>query len=217
MLQWLCTYVSSTCSKCFIYRRKLQVFSSRCCKSRSGCCIYICTLQAYVSSVFRCFIHMCCKCFIWMLHMFAMIFICFLDVFASVSDTCFKCFICLFFFMLQLLYLDVSNVSRSGVAHGDTRGKRPTTQTTSGTAWVTSGAARGHCWCASSQVRRARSALCRQHPDARVQIRYPGASKSVGGNTYPLDLSPTVIPQCRDSTTWGLVLLLRKGNLESKI
>jgi hypothetical protein len=106
-----------------------------------------------------------------------------------------------FFCMLQLLYLDVSNVSRSGVAHGDTRGKRPTTQTTSGTAWVTSGAARGHCWCASSQVRRARSALCRQHPDARVQIRYPGASKSVGGNTYPLDLSPTVIPQCRNLTT----------------
>jgi hypothetical protein len=35
----------------------------------------------------------------------------FSGVFASVSDACFKCFICLFF-MLQLLHMDVSKVDR---------------------------------------------------------------------------------------------------------
>jgi hypothetical protein len=41
ILQWLYAYVSSVCSKCFIYSRgMLQVFLSKCCKSRSGYCIY---------------------------------------------------------------------------------------------------------------------------------------------------------------------------------
>ena len=50
-----------------------------------------------------------CKYFILMLHVFAMVFKCFSDVFASVSEVCFKCFIYLFC-TLQLLYLDVSKV-----------------------------------------------------------------------------------------------------------
>jgi hypothetical protein len=55
-----------------------------------------------------------CKCFIKMLHMFAMIFKCFSGVFGSVSNACFKYFICLF--MLQLLHRCFK--SRLGVAHG---------------------------------------------------------------------------------------------------
>ena len=79
---------------------------SGCCKSRSRCCIYI----DVASICFKCFqvFHMyVCNCFIWMLHMFAIVFLQ-----AIVS----KCFICL------LLY--VRNVasecfkSRSGVTHG---------------------------------------------------------------------------------------------------
>jgi hypothetical protein len=60
---------------------------------------YTCMLQEYVSSVS----HICCKCFIRTLNMFAMTFKCFsrnfgsvLDLFASVStvlDVCCKFFI----------------------------------------------------------------------------------------------------------------------------
>jgi hypothetical protein len=35
------------------------------------------------------------KCFIWMLRMFAMVLKCFSSAFVSVSNACFKCFICL--------------------------------------------------------------------------------------------------------------------------
>ena len=52
-----------------------------------------CMLKAYVSSVSG-VSYVCCKCFIWMLHIFAMVFKCFSGVFASVLDACFKCFIC---------------------------------------------------------------------------------------------------------------------------
>jgi hypothetical protein len=38
------------------------------------------------------FLHICCKCFTWMLRIFAMVFKCFSCGFASVSDACFKCF-----------------------------------------------------------------------------------------------------------------------------
>jgi hypothetical protein len=80
---------------------------------------YTCMLRAYVfkcSQVFHTYVY---KCFIWMLHMFAMVFKCFSGVFTSVLDTCFKCFIyhilyCIhrFFCMLQLLHLNVSKVDR---------------------------------------------------------------------------------------------------------
>jgi hypothetical protein len=52
MLQWLYTYISSVCSKCFIcFRRMLCRFY----KSGSGCCIY---LQSVCFKCFRCFIRM---------------------------------------------------------------------------------------------------------------------------------------------------------------
>jgi hypothetical protein len=57
---------------------------------------YTYTLQTYVLSVFRCFICSmfastssgCCICLQW-----------FLGVFISVSDACFKCFICLLLYV----------------------------------------------------------------------------------------------------------------------
>jgi hypothetical protein len=86
-------------------------------------------------------VHVCCKLFFSMFHLFfsdvcckcvyldvAYVFKhmmqvfyldvayvyngfeCFSDVFASVSDACFKCFIC-FSHMLQLLHLDVSKLN----------------------------------------------------------------------------------------------------------
>jgi hypothetical protein len=70
-------------------------------------------LQVYVSSVFldvhcKCVYldvtyvsHICCKCFIWMLHMFCNSFSC--DVFASVSGACFKCFISLQTYVANVL------------------------------------------------------------------------------------------------------------------
>jgi hypothetical protein len=52
-------------------------------------------------------LHVYCNYFIWMLHIFAMIFKCFV----SVSDACCKCFSC-FVRMLQVFYLDVSKVEQ---------------------------------------------------------------------------------------------------------
>jgi hypothetical protein len=60
MLQWLYMYGTSLCSQCFIF---LDV----CCK-----CVYLDV--AYVS-------HICCKCFIWILHIFYNGFEVFLQVF----------------------------------------------------------------------------------------------------------------------------------------
>ena len=104
MLQWLYTYVTKVCSKCFIcfFRCILQV-------CLTGCCIcfthmlqvfyldvaYVCNesvlSRCYVclqwfSNVFRCF----CKCFRRMLQVF------------HLSSFC----------MLQLLHMDVSKVDR---------------------------------------------------------------------------------------------------------
>jgi len=97
-----------------VFQRYVTSVSCRCCKSRSGCCICCngCTrmLQAYVLNVSSVFLdvcckcvyldvayvsYICCKCFIWMLRMFYNGFQVFLGVFTSVSDSCFKCFICL--------------------------------------------------------------------------------------------------------------------------
>jgi hypothetical protein len=58
---------------------------------------YKCMLQQHVSSVLG-VSYICCKCFIWMLHMFCngytRIFQVFFGCFASVSDVCCKCFSC---------------------------------------------------------------------------------------------------------------------------
>jgi hypothetical protein len=103
---------SSICSECFIcFKRTLQVFCLDVVKVDLDVA-YTCMLHAYFSSVFRCFHAYVYKCFIWMLHMFAIVFKCFSGVSASVSDAYFKCFIYLFFGMLQLLYLDISKVDR---------------------------------------------------------------------------------------------------------
>jgi hypothetical protein len=59
---------------------------------------YTYMLQAY--EYFQVFHTYICKYFILMLHMFAIVFKCFLSVFVNVSDACFKCFICLFFYVV---------------------------------------------------------------------------------------------------------------------
>jgi hypothetical protein len=75
MLQWLYTYVVNVYSQCFI------CFLDICCK-----CVYLDV--AYVS-------HICCKCLSVCCVYVAMVFKCFMCFFASVSDACFKHFICL--------------------------------------------------------------------------------------------------------------------------
>jgi hypothetical protein len=95
MLQCLYMYVANICSQCFI------------------------CFSAFVASVFYLNIayvlHICCECFIWMLRMFYNSFQVFLGVFASVSDACFKYFIC-----FQTYVTNVSSEcfkSRSVVPH----------------------------------------------------------------------------------------------------
>jgi hypothetical protein len=84
-------------------------------KSRSRCCMYM-----HVASIcFKCFqvFHTyVCKSFIWMLHMFAMVFKCFSCVFASVSDTYFTCFIYLLLYVATVA--SGCFKSRSSIAHG---------------------------------------------------------------------------------------------------
>ena len=103
------------CFKCmfqmfYLFQTNFANVLSRCCKNRSRCCIYM-----HVASIcFKCFqvFHTyVCKCFIWMLHMFAMVLKCFPCVFASVFRRLFQVFH-VFFFMLQLLHLDISKVDR---------------------------------------------------------------------------------------------------------
>jgi hypothetical protein len=68
-------------------------------------CAYTCMLHAYVSSVS----YVCCKCFIWMSHMFAMIFKSgVLQVFHTHVLSISSVFSC----MLQLLHLNVSKVDQ---------------------------------------------------------------------------------------------------------
>jgi hypothetical protein len=74
MLPWLYTYIASFCSQCFIY-----FFLDVCYK-----CVYL--EVAYVS-------HLCCSVLSGCCVYFTMAFKCFLYVFASVSDACFKYFI----------------------------------------------------------------------------------------------------------------------------
>jgi hypothetical protein len=82
------------CFKCIfqifhLYLTYVQVFSSGCCKSRSGCCIYV----HVVSVCFKCF-----SCFICLLQVFH------LDVAYVCND--FKCFPC----VLQVFHLGVVKV-----------------------------------------------------------------------------------------------------------
>ena len=87
------THVASVCFECFRYFRGMLQVSDGCYKSRSGCCICCngCTpmLQRYVTNILSVFLdvrgkcvyldvayvsHICCKCFVWMLCMFTVVF-----------------------------------------------------------------------------------------------------------------------------------------------
>jgi hypothetical protein len=60
---------SSICPKCFVcFRCMLQVFHLDVAKVDLDI-TYTCMLQIYISSV-SAVLYVCCKCFIWMLHMF---------------------------------------------------------------------------------------------------------------------------------------------------
>ena len=96
---------------CFKYMFQIfHLFQMNVASVLSGCCK---SIYMHVASIcFKCFqvFHTyVCERSIWMLHIFAMVFKCFLDVLANVSDVYFKCFICLFC-LSQLLHLDVLKV-----------------------------------------------------------------------------------------------------------
>jgi hypothetical protein len=122
------------CFKCMLqmfhpFEMNVASVLSGCCKSRYECCIHMHVTSVYFKC-FQVFHTYACKCFIWMLHIFAMIFKCFLDVFASVSDTCFRCFICLFFLYIATVVSRcfksrLSVVNRMRVGNGRQRGRRP--------------------------------------------------------------------------------------------
>ena len=128
----------SACCKCTfqmfqMFQSMLQVFHTDIAKVDHGVAFVamVCTrmLQASVFNVSSIFQTYVASVFIWMLHMFhtyvasvlsgccvclAIVSKCFSDVFASVSDACFKCFIC-----LQTYVASVASgcfKSRSGVA-----------------------------------------------------------------------------------------------------
>jgi hypothetical protein len=66
------------CFKCMfqifhLFQTYVASVLSRCCKSRSGCCIYI-MLQANIFKCSQVFHTYVCKRFICMLHMFAIVF-----------------------------------------------------------------------------------------------------------------------------------------------
>jgi hypothetical protein len=126
-----------------MFHKYVASVSYECCKSRSGCCenrsrCCICyngctrILKASVPNVSYVFSdvsycnyvyldvvyvsHICCKCFIWMLRMFAIVFKCFSYIFCKYLRRMFRMFH-LFFFTLQVLHRIVSKVNRA-IAHG---------------------------------------------------------------------------------------------------
>jgi hypothetical protein len=114
-----------------MFQRYVASVSYECSKSRSGCCIcyngYTHMLQVSVpnvSSVFsdvccKCVYldvayvsHICCKCFIWILHMFC-------NGFSNIFRCFCKCFRCVFYLSLDV-FANVSSgcfKSRIGIAH----------------------------------------------------------------------------------------------------
>ena len=108
--------VPDECCKCFIWKVDLDV-------------PYTCMFQAYISSVFRCFIRRfasvssgCCICLQWFSNVFS-------GIFVSVSHVCYKCFICLLLYVATVA--SGCFKSRSDIAHGmrvgsgRRRGRRP--------------------------------------------------------------------------------------------
>jgi hypothetical protein len=94
-----------------------QIFSSGCCKSRSGCCVHM----HVATTCFKCF-----RCFIHMLQVFHLdvayvlqwlhtYFLSFFWCFASVSDVCRKCFSCFRTYVASVS--STSYKSKLGVIH----------------------------------------------------------------------------------------------------
>jgi hypothetical protein len=104
MLKWLYMYVASVCSRCFF------------------CFLDVCCKHVYLDVVYVS--HIYCNCFIWMLHMFCNGFSSGFRVFSSVSDTRFKCFICLQMYVANVSYgcfksrLSVAHVTMTPVTDG---------------------------------------------------------------------------------------------------
>jgi hypothetical protein len=71
MLQTLYMYVARVCSNFFIYFRRMLQLSYLDVAKVDLYVAYISMLPAYVSSVSG-VSYICCKCFMWTLHMFAM-------------------------------------------------------------------------------------------------------------------------------------------------
>jgi hypothetical protein len=123
-----CKSRSRCCTCCNDYTRMFEVYvpnvsssPDECCKCLSGCCKSIsrCCIYMHIASIyfkcFKMFYTYACKCFIWTLYMFAMIFNCFSGVFR-------KCFRHLFqvFHLSFFVYCNVTSgcfKNRLGVAH----------------------------------------------------------------------------------------------------
>jgi hypothetical protein len=141
------------CFKCIskmfhLFQMNVAIGLFGCCKSGSRCYIYM-----HVASIcfkyFQVFHTYICKCFIWMLHMFAMVFKCFSGAFASVS--------CAFFYVATVAsrcFKSTFWVLHMGYVWEAAGGADSVRA-----AWATSKAARAHYWCAHLQVRRARRSL----------------------------------------------------------
>jgi len=118
-----CTYCSGytvVCFKCMfqmfhLFQTNVASVLYGCCKSRSRCCIYM-HVASLCFKCFKVFHTYVCKRFIWMLHIFAIVFKYFSSVFVGVLDVCFRCFICLLLYVA--IVVSRCFKSRSGVAHG---------------------------------------------------------------------------------------------------
>jgi hypothetical protein len=110
----------SACWKCIfqVFQRYVASVAYGYWKSRSGCCTcynsYTRMLQAFVQSVSSIFqtYHVCCKCFIWVLHMFShkcckRLFEMFHSFHMHVASVLSWCHIC----FTQMLYAFVPNIS----------------------------------------------------------------------------------------------------------
>ena len=106
------------CFKCMfqmfhLFQTYVASVLSGCCKSTTGCCIYIhaCYKHMFLSVSYKC---------LQVFHVYV-VYVCngfqvFSGVFASVSYDCFKCFIYLLLYVVTVASGCFS--SRSGVAHG---------------------------------------------------------------------------------------------------
>jgi hypothetical protein len=112
MLQWPYTHVASVCFQ--VFQTYVSSASSGCCKSRSGCCIYM-HVAKYVFKCLRCFV-----CMLQVFHLDVAYVLQWLHTcFSSVSDVSCKCFSG-FGCMLQVFHLGVAKVGLAHTAMGPT-------------------------------------------------------------------------------------------------